>query len=315
MSGFRLGLVGAGRMGQTHLRALANSDLIQVRAIAEPSEAIRATLGDQNPKLHADLDGMLAAGGLDGILIAVPSALHLQTLSAVAQAGLPILCEKPCGLSAAEGRQAAALAESAGVALQIAYWRRFVPALRDLRQRIADGQFGSLYHAACFQWDETPPSAQFRATGGGAFMDMGVHEFDQLRWLTGQEIGRISIAVSSSVFDVPVPQDPDALQALCTLSGGATGLVSLGRRFPAGDACWVQMFGTQGFEDCRFYWPPDGTDIFMAALRAQAEGFAEMVSGNASQGATIFDAISAIEAAERASKLLEMTDEQGHLKG
>ncbi len=314
MSVFRLGLVGAGRMGQTHLRALAGSDGVQIVAIAEPSGAIRATLGHLNLKLHADLDGMLAARELDGVLIAVPSALHLQTIAAVAQAGLPILCEKPCGLSAAEGRQAAALADRAGVALQIAYWRRFVPALRNLRHRIADGQFGNLYHAACYQWDETPPSAQFRATGGGAFMDMGVHEFDQLRWLTGQEIGSMSVAASSSVFDVPVPRDPDALQALCTLSGGATGLVSLGRRFTVGDACWVQIFGTQGFEDCRFYWPPEGEGIFMAALRAQAEGFAEMVSGNASQGATIFDAISAMEAAERASKLLEMTDE-GHLKG
>jgi myo-inositol 2-dehydrogenase/D-chiro-inositol 1-dehydrogenase len=117
------------------------------------------------------------------------------------------------------------------VLLQVAYWRRFVPALKRLKDRIAQGEFGDLYLVSCYQWDETPSPASFRATSGGAFIDMGVHEFDQLRWLTGQEISHPRVATAGTVFAEKIEVDPDAAQALCDLSGGATGLISLGRRF------------------------------------------------------------------------------------
>jgi myo-inositol 2-dehydrogenase/D-chiro-inositol 1-dehydrogenase len=297
---FRLGLVGAGRMGRTHLRALAGSERVEVAAVAEPSAANRALLSLPARRLHPDVDALLAAGGLDGVLIAAPSPLHVGVVERIAAAGLPILCEKPCGVSAAEARQAAALAEQAGVRLQVAYWRRFVPELRRLKERIAAGELGALYFVACFQWDETPPAATFRAASGGPFIDMGVHEFDQLRWLTGQEPGNFRVARSKTTFDANVPEDPDAVQALCDLSGGASGLVSLGRRFPVGDACWAQAFGTRGFEDCRFLWPPAGEQVFLAALRRQAEDFADAVRGKPSEGATAADAVAALSAAEQA---------------
>ena len=301
MAPFRLGLAGAGRMGRTHLRAISGSEAVAIVAVAEPSREARESLGLPVAGLHTDLTGMLAAGGIDGVLIAAPSALHVEGVAQVAAARLPILCEKPCGVTADEARRAAALADAAGVRLQVAYWRRFVPALKRLKDRIAGGEFGDLYLASCFQWDETPPPAAFRASGGGAFVDMGVHEFDQLRWLTGQEIVSVRVASSTSVFDARVEVDPDAVQALCDLSGGANGLVSLGRRFPPGDACWVQVFGTQAFEDCRFFWPPESEAVFTAALRAQAEDFAAAVQGAPSEGATASDAVAALNAAEQAT--------------
>ena len=121
------------------------------------------------------------------MLIAAPSTLHLSLVRQIAAAGLPILCEKPCGITADQAREAAAIAERHNVKLQVAYWRRFVPALQRLHQRIANGELGALYFVACHQWDGEPPSAQFRVGSGGIFVDMGVHEFDQIRWLTGQE--------------------------------------------------------------------------------------------------------------------------------
>ena len=294
VSVFRLGLVGAGRMGRVHLRALSASDSVRVVAVAEPLETARAALRDAGVQLHADLNAMLRAGNLDGVLVAAPSTLHLDLIRQLAAASLPILCEKPCGITAAQAREAATVAARHGVTLQVAYWRRFVPALQRLRARTASGELGALYLIACWQWDGEPPAAQFNAGSGGIFIDMGVHEFDQIRWLSGQEFVRLDAAVAS------VTADPESAQALCTLSGGSTALVSLGRRFPSGDVCRVEVFGTRGADECRFLWPPAGEGVFLDALRRQAEAFAVQVRGGAASGATAADAAAALAAAEQA---------------
>jgi myo-inositol 2-dehydrogenase / D-chiro-inositol 1-dehydrogenase len=284
---FRLGLIGAGRMGRAHLRALSGSDLMLVVAVADPAPG---TLPDVT--WYSDAEAMLRAGGLDGVLIAAPSALHLTLVTQVAEAGLPILCEKPCGVTADQARRAASIAERHKVRLQVAYWRRFVPALQRLRQRIVEGELGALYFLACYQWDGEPPAAQFRAASCGIFVDMGVHEFDQIRWLSGQEFVRLDVSVAS------VTADRESAQALCTLSGGSTALVSLGQRFPLGDVCRVEVFGIRTAEHCRFLWPPNGEQVFLDALRWQAEAFAR----GEITGASAADAVAALEAAERAER-------------
>ncbi len=304
MAAFRLGLIGAGRMGRTHLRALSSSEHVRIVAAADPSPEACAALGAAGLAVFRDVEALLQAGRLDGVLIAAPSRRHLDLVAQVAAAGLPILCEKPCGLTPAEAREAASVATAAGVTLQVAYWRRFVPALQLLRQRIADGELGGIYFAACFQWDGVPPAREFRAGSGGIFIDMGVHEFDQLRWLTGQELTAIHPAACRIGGEPAIPGDAESAQALCELSGGSTGLVSLGRRHPLGDVCWVQVFGTGGVEECRFLWPPHGEEEFLQALRWQAEGFAMQVRGGTGLGASALDAAAALHAAEQASLVL-----------
>ena len=304
MARFKLGLVGAGRMGRTHLRAVTASEIVAIVAVTDPAAASRDELAQSGMKVHAELDAMLDAGGLDGVLIAAPSDNHLALVRRIADAVLPILCEKPCGTTAAEAAEAARITQAAGVPLQIAYWRRFVPALQRLRQRIAEGAFGGIYLAACYQWDERAPPTAFRAHSGGIFIDMGVHEFDQLRWLTGQDITAVH-ASAATISDGPaVPGDAESAQVLCELSGGSTGLVSLGRRFPHGDVCWAHIFGTRNAEECRFLWPPDAEAAFLQALRLQAESFARGPPGAGTNGARAEDAVAALTAAEAASRIL-----------
>ncbi|TIU16229.1 MAG: gfo/Idh/MocA family oxidoreductase, partial [Mesorhizobium sp.] len=88
------------------------------------------------------------------------------------------------------------------------------------------------------------------------------------------------------------------------LSDGGSGLVSLGRRFPPGDACWTQVFGTSGFAESRFFCPPDGEAVFLNALRAQLEDFVQAAEGGAPQGATAADAVAALAIAEAATEVL-----------
>ena len=297
MAPFRLGLVGAGRMGRTHLRALAGSERVAVTAIAEMAPAARQSVSVPGVTVHASTAEMLDAAAIDGVLIAAPTDQHGAVIAEVAAHGLPILCEKPCGLTAAAARASAGTAAAAGVPLQVAYWRRFVPGLRRLRDRMAAGEFGVIHLVTCYQWDEQPPSAAFRAHSGGIAIDMGVHEFDQLRWLTGQDISSLAVVASGRAPDGIA--DVDGAQAVVSLSGGATGFISLGRYYPAGDAVWAEVFGTRSSERCEVIDPAEGERAQLEALRSQAESFAEFAAGGPCQGATAADAVAALTAAEQ----------------
>ena len=300
MSPLRLGLAGAGRMGRNHLRALASSTQVKVTAIAEPLESARRSLPSTDAAVYADLDDMLDSAAIDAVLVCVPSDLHLSTVRRLVDAGMPTLCEKPVGVTAAEAEQAVALVTPAQLPFQVGFWRRFVPMLKELRDRIAEGRLGDIYSVANFQWDGKPPSSNFRAHSGGIFVDMGVHEFDQTRWLVGQEFGQIT-SLASGVAEESWPGDPESAHAMAELSGGTTALVSLGRRFPLGDVCKVEVFGTTGAEECKFLWPPSADDTFFGALRLQAESFARHVHGAPLEGASARDAAAALAAAERAA--------------
>jgi myo-inositol 2-dehydrogenase / D-chiro-inositol 1-dehydrogenase len=304
---FRLGLVGAGRMGRTHFDALAGSGSVRVAGAADPSPDARAAMNHAGVPAYASLPELVAAQPLDGLLIAAPTNHHLALVSAALGAGLPVLCEKPCGLTVAEAARCAEEAQRAGLLLQVAYWRRFVPELIVLRDQIARGDLGKILAVNCYQWDEAPPPAVFRESSGGIFVDMGVHEFDQLRWLTGQEFGTVWSAASRTAG---APGDPDCAQLVAELDGGSTALVSLGRWHPAGDICRVEVFGTGGSVSCPFLRPADADQVFSEALRSQAEDFAGAVlAGHASSGAGIADAVAALTMARTAADLL-VTAEQ-----
>jgi myo-inositol 2-dehydrogenase / D-chiro-inositol 1-dehydrogenase len=315
---FRLGLVGAGRMGRTHLDALAGSGTVRIVAVADPSPQARSAVSQAGVDTYASLPEMLAGQTLDGLLIAAPTDHHLPLVSEALGAGLPVLCEKPCGLTVAEAARCAEEAQRAGLLLQVAYWRRFVPELIALRDEIARGALGKILAVNCYQWDEAPPPAVFRESSGGIFVDMGVHEFDQLRWLTGQEFGTVWPAASRAAG---APGDPDCAQLVAELDGGSTALVSLGRWHPDGDICRVEVFGTSGSVSCPFLRPADSGQVFALALRNQAEEFARAalagqgrasaaapsasgIAAASTTGAGIADAVAALTMARIAADML-----------
>jgi myo-inositol 2-dehydrogenase/D-chiro-inositol 1-dehydrogenase len=296
-------------MGQTHLRALKDAAGVAIIAVAEPVDTLRdsavSTFGVTG---YRSLDDLLGARGIDGILIVTPSDSHVDVIAAAARAGLPILCEKPCGIDAADTRRAQALVRDAGVPLQIAYWRRFVPQLQALRERIVNLEFGEVLTLSCLQWDGEPPAAAFRARSGGVFVDMGVHEFDQARWLTGRNFTRLSAAASPMITDPQVTGDPDSVQVLGEMDGGATVFVSLGRHYAGGDMASVEIFGTRDHALDTFLSPVDGERVQLDALHRQASAFADYVGGQPCRGATVDDAIAALEAATNATQQISMTD-------
>jgi len=293
-------------MGQTHLRALRESD-VTITTVCEPVDALRdevvATFGVRGCR---SVHEMLDTEDLDGVLIVTPSDSHVEVIAQVANAGLAMLCEKPCGVSPDDTRRAQDIVRDAGVALQIAYWRRFVPPLQVLRERIRAGEFGELLSLSCLQWDGAPPSAAFRARSGGIFVDMGVHEFDQARWLTGSDFASSSAVASTVVTDGDSAGDPDGAQVLGLMTSGCTSFISLGRHYAGGDMASIELFGTKDHAFSVFLSPEDGERAQLDALARQAAAFARYVAGGICEGATVDDAIAALEAAALAARQLSV---------
>ncbi len=292
----RLAVVGAGRMGRTHLAALERSHRAAAAAIVDPDGAARERAGALAG--FATVDDLLAAGEFDAALIAAPTDLHVGLVRRLAAAGVPVLCEKPCGLTPGDAADAGRAAADAGVLLQVGYWRRFVPELVALRDRVRSGALGTPSLLICHQWDELPPPPGFRARSGGIAVDMAVHEIDQARWLLGQEFGEVA-----AVGGAP-GADPDTAVATGRLSGGAVAAVTLGRRFPAGDSCWCELFATGGYERVGFMTGAGAQDAFLAALAAQADAFAAAVAGEEPRGAGGADAEAALRTAARIERAL-----------
>jgi myo-inositol 2-dehydrogenase/D-chiro-inositol 1-dehydrogenase len=294
---FRFGLIGGGRMGRTHLRALEGSTEVMVVAVTEPVEAAAAPLREQGLAVYPTAEEMFADSELDGVLIAVPTPQHIDTTRRSLEAGLPVLCEKPFGLVPDEARAAGKLANEQGLALQIAYWRRFVPQLTTLRGDLADGKYGDVHFLVCSQWDETPPPLSFRHDSGGIYIDMGVHEIDQTLWLLGQDFTDVKTQVFPTTEDPGAESDVDSAQALAMLSGGTSTVISLGRFYEGGDIVSVELYGSKGHTRFDVVSPETGEDPQLLALELQAEAFARHARGAAPEGATAEDAARVLELA------------------
>lgn len=301
-----LALVGAGRMGRMHLRALERTAAVRVTDVVEPTDAGREALRDSGYRLHTTLADLLGARRPDGVLVAAPTDRHTEVARAALAAGIPVLCEKPAGLTWQEIEGTGRAAADNGVAFQVAYWRRFVPSVVALRERIAAGDLGQVLHLVCAQWDGAPPPVRFRRSSGGAFVDMGVHEFDVIRWLTGQTVTS-AVAVQTPALDPRARPDADNAQALLGLSGGATAAVSLGRHHPRGDLVTLEVFGAAGHDRLTVLDPDDGDEPMLDALARQAESFAALVRGGPRRGAGTADAVAALRDAARAAEAVTET--------
>src|SRR6478752_1538759 len=283
-------------MGRTHLRALDGSTEVTVVAVTEPVETAAALLREQGLAVYPTAEQMFADADLDGVLIAVPTPQHIDTTRKALEAGLPVLCEKPFGLVPDDARAAGELATEKGLALQVAYWRRFVPQLSALRSDLADGKYGNVHFLVCSQWDEAPPPLSFRNDSGGIYIDMGVHEIDQTMWLLGQDFTDVKTQVFPTTEDPGAQNDVDSAQALVMLSGGTSTVISLGRFYEGGDIVSMELYGSRGHTRFDVVSPETGEGPQLHALKLQAQAFARHARGAAPEGAT----------AEEAARVLEL---------
>ncbi len=294
---FRFGLIGGGRMGRTHLRGLEGSTEVEIVAVTEPFEGAADALREQGLSVFPTTEEMFAESELEGVLIAVPTPQHIDTTRRALEAGLPVLCEKPFGLVPDDARATGELARQKGLALQIGYWRRFVPQLSALRKDLADGKYGTVHFLVCSQWDEAPPPLSFRNDSGGIYIDMGVHEIDEALWLLGQDVTEYRAQSFPTTEDPGAQNDVDSAQALVMLSGGTSAVISLGRFYKGGDIVSVALFGSRDHTRFDVVSPETGEGPQLDALRLQAEAFVRHARGAAQEGTTAEEAAQVLELA------------------
>jgi predicted dehydrogenase len=185
-----LGFLGVGWIGRNRLQALASSGCAGIAAVADPSaEALAAALETAPGAVAVDgLDGLLAAG-VEGVVIATPSAQHADQAVRALEAGCAVFCQKPLGRTAAEVRRVVEAARAADRLLAVDLSYRFTAAAAAVRDRVRRGALGRVYAVdLVFHNAWGPDAGWFRdpaLSGGGCVIDLGVHLVDLALWTLG----------------------------------------------------------------------------------------------------------------------------------
>jgi predicted dehydrogenase len=247
-----IGLVGAGRMGSVHARLIATSvPEARLAGIADVDVEAARRLADRvgGPPVFGSIDDLLAAPGVDAVLVAAPSHRHLEVVRAAAAVGRDTLCEKPLALTLADTDAAIAAAGSAGIRLQVGFMRRWDPDYARAKARLASGAHGRpiLFRSLQFDAEPPPPSFADPAVSGGIMIDMGIHEFDLARWLVADEV--VEVHAYGSTLAAPqlaAVGDVDSAVAVLRFAGGAIGTVELARTTTYGEDVRTEILATAG---------------------------------------------------------------------
>ncbi|MEA2881522.1 MAG: hypothetical protein QOH32_778 [Bradyrhizobium sp.] len=139
----RAAVIGLGWWGQTLLRTLSNSTVIKPVLGVDPFEAARAAAAALGVATAARFEDALADSNVDAVILCTPQQHHAQQIMAAARSGRHVFCEKPLCTTAADAEAAIAAVKKAAVQLGIGHERRFEPAVIEMRERFAAGEFGA----------------------------------------------------------------------------------------------------------------------------------------------------------------------------
>jgi predicted dehydrogenase len=184
-----LGFLGTGWIGRDRLRAVAHSGAGDVRLLADPAaDCLEAALSDA-PGARAATGGLdeLLEAGLDGIVIATPSALHAEQAIAALDAGIAVFCQKPLGRDAAETARVLAAARRTDRLLGVDLSYRETAVARAVRGRLRAGQIGPVHAVDLVFHNAYGPDKPWfldpALSGGGCVIDLGIHLVDLLLWM------------------------------------------------------------------------------------------------------------------------------------
>ncbi|MDP8918880.1 MAG: Gfo/Idh/MocA family oxidoreductase [Pseudomonadota bacterium] len=252
----RLGFLGVGWIGRHRMQAILGTGAVDIVAIADPSPDMAAEAGKLAPdaRLVSTLDDVLDLG-VDGVVIATPSAMHAEQSIQALERGVAVFCQKPLGRTEVEVQAVVDAARKADRLLCVDLSYRFTEGMRRIREVIASGELGQIYAVDLVFHNAYGPDKPWfydpALSGGGCVMDLGVHLVDLALWT----LNNPGIAgVSSKLFAGGAPlkdhtsQVEDYAVATVELETGAAVQLACSWRLQAGCDAMISatFYGTQG---------------------------------------------------------------------
>ena len=243
----RFGLLGAGRIGKVHAKAVTgNPDAVLV-AVADAFPAAAEAIAAQYGCAVRSIEAIEAAGDIDAVVICTPTDTHADLIERFARAGKAIFCEKPVSLDLEQVDRAVAAVEQAGVPFMIGFNRRFDPGHRSVRDAVADGTIGEIHTLRITSRDPAPPPPEYVAVSGGIFLDMVIHDFDMAPYVVGSPVVEVyakgAVRVDPRIGEAG---DVDTAVSVLTHADGTLTTIDNSREAVYGFDQRVEAFGSGG---------------------------------------------------------------------
>lgn len=243
----KFALLGAGRIGKVHARAIrANPDAELVAVADAIADAANAIATQYSCATHT-IEEIEAAKDIDAVVICTPTDTHADLIERFACAGKAIFCEKPIDLDIARVKSCLAVVEETGAVLMVGFNRRFDPHFMAARHAIDNGQVGKVEMVQIVSRDPGPPSTDYIVRSGGIFRDMTIHDFDMARFLLGAEPQEVCATASVLVDDaIGKAGDFDSATVILTTAAGQHCQISNSRRATYGYDQRIEVLGSAG---------------------------------------------------------------------
>lgn len=208
MSGRKIGLMGCGVVaGYGHAPAILEVEELKLHALYDPVEANRRELQKRFQVPHAfATEEAFFDSGIEAVTITSPAPCHRDNVLACARRHLPVLCEKPLAMNAAEAGEMIGAMREAGVPMYTGFCYRFSPSALKIRELARAGAIGEVRSVRLiYNWNmggkftKTPgggrvlqPRREGRMLEGGPMVDCGTHQIDLALFWLGSPVVRSS---------------------------------------------------------------------------------------------------------------------------
>ncbi|HFY3392381.1 TPA: D-chiro-inositol-2-dehydrogenase IolG2 [Salmonella enterica subsp. enterica serovar Typhimurium] len=251
MKKLRCGVIGLGRVGKMHVEnmyLLPQLDIICAADyfIEEMSDwlySVNITSGYKN------YQELLQRDDIEAVFIFTSTDMHEEIVTAAAQAGKHIFCEKPLSMNEDEQASMAVLrkVKEKGVTLQVAFNRRFDPQFHEVFELVRSGKIGrpQMIKIASRDPDLLPHDLIKRI--GGLIFDFTMHDFDMARFMMQDEVSEVYVK-GNTLIDPSLKNidDVDTLAVMLTFRNGGYALIDNSRRAVYGYDQRVEVFGSEG---------------------------------------------------------------------
>jgi myo-inositol 2-dehydrogenase/D-chiro-inositol 1-dehydrogenase len=243
----RFALLGAGRIGKVHAKAVTGNPDAKLVAVADAMpDAAKAIAQQYNCEIRT-IDQILASKDVDAVVVCTPTDTHADLIEKFSNARKAIFCEKPIDLSVARVQEVLKTVKKNKSILMVGFNRRFDPHFMAVRAAIDAGEIGEVEMVTIVSRDPGPPPVDYIKRSGGIFRDMTIHDFDMARFLLGEEIDSVS-AQASVLVDKAIGKagDYDSVSVMLSTRSGRHATISNSRRASYGYDQRIEAHGTKG---------------------------------------------------------------------